>query len=202
MKNITRILALTVLTIIILTGFVSKGEQIQIGASIPKADAKLTDVSGKETNLNEIKTEKGLLVIFSCNTCPFVKKNEGRIKEAVTQARENGLGVAIINSNEATRDEDDSFEAMKAYAEEQQWNINYVIDSASILADAFGATRTPECFLFSKGALVYKGAIDDNPNDQKGVKQKYLRDALAAVAKGKAPKTNSTKSIGCTIKRK
>ncbi len=70
------------------------------------------------------------------------------------------------------------------------------------IADAFGATRTPQCFLFDKdGVLVYKGAIDDNVKDPKAVKSFYLKDAITAVADGKKPAATESKSIGCTIKR-
>ena len=77
-----------------------------------------------------------------------------------------------------------------------------VAETPEPLANAFGATRTPHCFLFDKnGKLVYRGAIDDNIKDPNEVKEHYLKDAILAVAGGKQVKTNSTKSIGCSIKR-
>ena len=178
--------------------------ELELGSSVPKADLKMKDVvSGKELSLNDAKGEKGLLVIFSCNTCPYVKLSESRITEAAIQAKKSKIGVMIVNSNEAQRDEEDSQDAMKKYAADQKYDFPYVIDVSSDLANAFGATRTPHIFLFNgKGALVYKGAIDDNIKDDKAVKERYLRDALTAVSKGAEVKTASTKSIGCTIKRK
>ncbi|HSH64449.1 MAG TPA: thioredoxin family protein, partial [Bacteroidia bacterium] len=71
----------------------------------------------------------------------------------------------------------------------------------SELADAFGATRTPHCFLFDKKGLVYRGAIDDNVKDATAAKEHYLKDAIESVAKGTPVKINSTKSVGCGIKR-
>ncbi len=176
--------------------------ELPIGSPIPKADLKMTDVGGKEVSLNDSKSAKGLLVIFSCNTCPYVKLSESRIKEYSDWCKQNGIGVIIVNSNEGQRDADDSMEEMKKYASAQKMTCNYVIDKKSELADAFGATRTPQCFVFDKSAqLMYKGAIDDNVKDTKAVVKFYLKDALVALSKGVKPELSETKSIGCTIKR-
>ncbi len=176
---------------------------LEIGKPAPKTEVKLTDVSGKSISLKEVKGKNGMLVIFSCNTCPFVIKNEGRIKEITEYALKNEMGVVVINSNEGQRDGDDSFEAMKKYKEEKKFSGYYVLDKNSELANAFGATHTPETFLFGqKGTLVYKGAIDDSPRDEPTVKEHFLKDAIDATVKGSVVKTNTTKSIGCSIKRK
>lgn len=175
--------------------------ELEIGAAVPKTTLKMRDVSGKEVSLADVKKEKGLLVIFSCNTCPFVKLSESRIKEVATLASKNNIGVIIVNSNEAQRGEEDSFDEMKKYATSQGYNFSYVVDKNSELADAFGATRTPHCFLFDKKGLVYRGAIDDNVKDPAAAKEHYLKDAIEAVSKGTVVKTNSTKSVGCGIKR-
>lgn len=177
------------------------GNELGINAPIPMADEKMKDVSGKEVSLNSSKTAKGLLVIFSCNTCPYVKLSESRIKELSDDCLKQGIGCIIINSNEAQRADEDSFDAMVKYATAQKLSCSYVVDVNSKLADAFGATRTPQCFLFNSKGLVYKGAIDDNVKDPSLVKTHYLKDAIDAVAKNEAPKLQETKSIGCTIKR-
>jgi thioredoxin-related protein len=178
------------------------GDELAIGAKLPKSDLKMSDVGGKSYSLGDLKTAKGLLVIFSCNTCPYVKLSEARIKEYTDFCKANGIGAVIINSNEAQRDGDDSFAEMRKYAADQQLAIPYLTDAKSELADAFGASRTPQCFLFDKNAsLFYKGAIDDNVKDAKAVKQSYLKDALNALIKGTAVTPAETKSIGCTIKR-
>ncbi len=159
------------------------------------------DVSGKEVSLADAKGENGLLVIFSCNTCPYVKLSEARIKEIAALAKQNKIGVIVINSNEAQREAEDSFDAMKKYASVQGYNFSYVVDKNSQVADAFGATRTPHCFLFDKKALVYRGAIDDNIKEANDAKEHFLKDAIIDVATGKPVKTNSSKSVGCSIKR-
>ena len=161
----------------------------------------MKDVSGKEVSLADVKKEKGLLVIFSCNTCPYVKLSESRIKEVTAEAAKNNIGVIIINSNEAQRSEEDSFDAMKEYAKTQGFTFSYVVDKNSEVADAFGATRTPHIFLFDKKGLVYRGAKDEKLKDPAAAKEHYLKDAINAVAKGSEIKTNSTKSVGCGIKR-
>jgi len=177
---------------------------IEIGTSIPKAEVKMVNVMNDQSvSLTELKTDKGLLVMFSCNTCPYVISNERRIVEAQQMAKRYGIGVAVVNSNEAKRDNEDSKDAMKKYGNDQKYTAPYLVDVNSEMADAFGATRTPECFLFDKdGKLVYRGAIDDSPKDQKAVKNRYLTDALTAVFKGQEITTKTTVSVGCSIKRK
>lgn len=176
-------------------------EELALNSPIPKPEHKMKDVSGKEVSLGESKTAKGLLVIFSCNTCPYVKKSETRIKEVTDFCVTNGIGCIIVNSNEAQRTEEDSFEKMSAYYNEQKLKCAYAVDAKSQLADAFGATRTPQVFLFNAKGLIYKGAIDDNVKEPSEVKEHYLKNALAALLKNTTPSTQETKSIGCTIKR-
>lgn len=176
-------------------------EELALRASIPLSDYKMKDVSGSSTSLANSKTNKGLLVIFSCNTCPYVKLSEKRIKEYTDYCLNNGVGCVLVNSNEAQRNDDDSFDEMVKYYTQQKLKCSYVLDEKSALANAFGAGRTPQCFLFNANGLIYKGAIDDNVKDVNAVKTYYLKDALAALLKGELPKTQETKSIGCTIKR-
>ena len=113
-----------------------------------------------------------------------------------------GIGVAVLNSNEALRGDADSYEAMQNYAKEQGYNWPYLVDKNSSLADAFGANRTPECFLFDgQGKLVYHGAIDDNPADASAVSSKYLIAAIDEMKAGKDITVKQSRSVGCGIKR-
>ena len=178
------------------------GDPLPLGSSIPSSEVKMKDISGKEVSLKDAKTSKGLLVMFSCNTCPYVIKNQGRTNEAAKHALDNGIGVAILNSNEGKRDSDDSYDDMKAYGKEQGYSWYYLVDNNSALADAFGANRTPECFLFNaEGKLVYHGAIDDNPSDASAVSRKHLITAIDEMKSGKDISVKESKSVGCTIKR-
>jgi thioredoxin-related protein len=188
-------------TAIGLTAFTSLTE-LPIGADMPKADVKMKDISGKEITLKDAKKKNGLLVMFSCNTCPYVIKNQQRTVEISNYALKNDIGVILINSNEAERNEEDSFKAMQEYAESQGYKWFYTVDKNSELADAFGANRTPETFLFNKeGKLVYHGAIDDNPSDPNSVSRKHLKEAIDETLSGKNITVQTSRSVGCTIKR-
>ncbi|MET0394313.1 MAG: thioredoxin family protein [Chitinophagaceae bacterium] len=177
-------------------------DPLPIGASLPKAGVKMKDVSGKDISFKDASLENGLLVMFSCNTCPYVIKNQGRTNEICQYAKNNNIGVVVLNSNEANRNSEDSYEAMKTYATGQQYNWYYLVDKNSEMANAFGANRTPECFLFDKsGKLVYHGAIDDNPSDAGAVSRKHLLVAMDEMKAGKSVSITESRSVGCTIKR-
>ncbi|HEU0112900.1 MAG TPA: thioredoxin family protein [Flavisolibacter sp.] len=176
--------------------------ELPIGADMPKPDVKMKDISGKQVSLKDAKGKNGLLVMFSCNTCPYVVKNQQRTNEICKTAIENGVGVILINSNEAQRDDEDSYEAMKEYAKDQGYKWFYTVDENSEVADAFDAKRTPENFLFDKnGKLVYHGAIDDNPSDAGSVKRSHLKEAIQEMVKGKDITVKTSRSVGCSIKR-
>lgn len=178
-------------------------DSLPIGSALPKADKKLKDVSGKEISLKEAKKTNGLLVMFSCNTCPFVVKNQERTKEICDYAESKNFGVVILNSNEANRSNVDSYGEMQGYAKDQGYKWNYLVDTDSELANAFGANRTPEVYLFNKDLkLVYHGAIDNNPSDASNVTRKHLQIAIDETVEGKAVSMTETKSVGCGIKRK
>lgn len=200
MKNIS--LRLLPLFLVLLFAFTSHNEPLAIGSAIPKADTKLKDISGKETSLKESMKPGGLLVMFSCNTCPVVKKYQARTLESARDASSRNIGVVLINSNEAYREKGDGYTDMQSYAKEQGYDFNYLLDRNSEMADLFGAMRTPEVFLFDgKGLLVYHGAIDDNPNAADEVTRRHLAIALEELAAGKEVSTKKTRSVGCGIKR-
>lgn len=176
---------------------------LPIGSDMPKADLKMKDVSGREVSMKDAAMSNGVLVMFSCNTCPYVIKNQERTVQIAQYAQKNKIGVIVLNSNEAQRGSDDSFDDMKAYAKEQKYNWSYVVDKDNEVADAFGANRTPECFLFDKNLkLVYHGAIDDNPSDASSVNRHHLKEAINELTAGKEISVKESRSVGCTIKRK
>ncbi|MFN2438074.1 MAG: thioredoxin family protein [Chitinophagaceae bacterium] len=176
--------------------------ELPIGADMPKADVKMKDISGKEVSLKDAAKKNGLLVMFSCNTCPYVIKNQGRTNEAGNYATAKNVGFIIVNSNEGQRSDADSYSAMQQYAKKQGYKWHYVVDQNSVLADAFGAKRTPECYLFNKdGKLVYHGAIDDNPSNEGAVNRKHLKEAIDQLVKGEEISVKTSKSVGCSIKR-
>ncbi|HKO82858.1 MAG TPA: thioredoxin family protein [Chitinophagaceae bacterium] len=177
-------------------------DPLPIGSSLPNPDAKMKDISGKEVSFKDAMKKNGLLVMFSCNTCPVVGKYQSRTLETGKYAAEKGVGVILLNSNEATRSDGESFDDMKEYGKGQGYPFSYVLDNNSVMADAFGATRTPEVFLFDKsGKLVYHGAIDDNSNDPGEVTRKHAAIAIDEMVAGKAVSTTKTRFVGCGIKR-
>lgn len=181
--------------------FINPGP-LPLGSTMPKADRKMKDVSGKEIAIKEVVKDRGVLVMFSCNTCPYVVKNQERTRNIAAYAQQKKIGVVILNSNEAYRQGEDSYNDMKTYAKDQQYNWSYVVDEGSEMADAFGANRTPECFLFDKDLkLVYHGAIDDNPSDARAVKREHLKEAINELTAGKDISVKESRSVGCSIKR-
>jgi thioredoxin-related protein len=189
--------------LIAVTAFTFIAAALPIGADIPKPDVKMKDVSGILISLREAATSNGLLVMFSCNTCPYVIKNQTRTKSVCALAKEKGIGVIILNANEGGRSNGESLADMQAYAKQQSYNFYYVLDSDNELADAFGATRTPECYLFDKnGKLVYHGAIDDSPADITEVKRNHLKQAITEMEQGTAVSVKESRSVGCSIRRK
>jgi peroxiredoxin len=186
----------------ILFSFHPLKNELPIGSVIPNPDLKMKDISGKELSFKEAKKENGLLVMFTCNTCPVVMKNQERAKEICKLAQQKGVGVILLNSNEASRDNGDSFDDMKSYAKDYGFTWSYAVDKNSVMADAFGAQRTPENFLFNKELkLVYHGAIDDNPGNAGAVSRKHLEEAITEMLAGKDVSVKTTRSVGCGIKR-
>ena len=181
---------------------------IEIGTKAPLTEYIMKDVSEKEYSLINLNQENGILIIFSCNTCPFVvgsKDNEGwenRYNDLYETCKKNNIGMALVNSNEAKRKGDDSFEEMKNHSFENKYKAPYLIDKNHKLADAFGASTTPHVFLFNHSLeLVYKGAIDDNVSSKKEVKSKWANNAITSLGKGEKITTPTTRNSGCSIKR-
>ncbi len=177
------------------------GLALGIGDRAPAADVKMKNVDGRELTIKEAAGAKGTLVIFSCNHCPWVKAWEQRLVELGNAYPAKGIGVIVVNPNDPAAYPGDSFEAMVERAKEKGYRFPYVMDATSGVGRAFGATRTPEAFLFdAAGVLVYHGAIDDNAEDAAKVTKRYLRDALDAVTAGSKPAVAETKALGCSIK--
>ncbi len=166
-------------------------------------DFVLKNVDGKMIQLSEY-AEKGAIVIFDCNTCPYSKAYRERIKALNDKYASQGYPVIAINPNDPQKSPDDSFEAMQAYAKEHNYKHAYLYDADQSVAKAFGATNTPHVFILNKETdglvLRYIGAIDNNSRDASAADKKYTEDALNAIMKGQQPETVKTKAIGCTIK--
>ncbi|MDG1675090.1 MAG: thioredoxin family protein [Flavobacteriales bacterium] len=185
------------------------GQELAIGEKAPMATGPLVGVDGTSHTLLNLKEANGLLVVFSCNTCPFVVGNgtktegwEGRYNGLAELAESLQVGMVLVNSNEAKRDGDDSFTAMKNHARDAEYTMPYVVDEGSKLANACGARTTPHVYLFNSNLeLTYRGSIDDNVNRSDEVTERYLEVAMTRMAEGKKIKTAETKAVGCSIKR-
>lgn len=177
--------------------------KLDIGDKALLTDVKMTDVSGKSLSIDDAKKENGVLVLFSCNTCPFVKKWEGRYNDLKAWADKNDVGMIVLNSNYQRRGDVESLEAMKEKASEMSYKFNYVVDDESLIANAFGGQTTPHAFIFDKDdKLVYKGAIDDNYDNASDVSNAYVKDVMTSLSTGEAVAVSETKPVGCSIKRK
>jgi peroxiredoxin len=174
---------------------------LKINSSAP--DFNLPGVDGKKYSLDSFKNKHALIVIFSCNHCPYVQAYEGRMKQIQDDYKENGVVVVAINSNEDNEYPEDSFENMKKRAEEQKFNFLYLRDDDQSVARAYDATHTPEIFLFdNERKLAFHGKIDDNWQEPNKVQNHYLRNALDELLEGKEISVPETFTIGCTIKWK
>ncbi len=176
-------------------------KELELGSGMPEANYMLDDISGKKLSLADIQGKYGTLIIFSCNTCPFVIQWEDRYVKIAEEYIPKGIGVIAVNSNVGRFDGDDSIEEMVKHAKKNDYNFPYAQDQKSILARAFGATKTPHIYLFDdNNILVYRGAIDDNARNANKVDEPYLANAIDQLLDGKPIKKPISKAIGCSIK--
>src|SRR5262245_21795428 len=163
----------------------------------------LPGIDDKSHSLSDYKDKEAVAVIFSYNHCPYVKAWEDRMVQIQGDYGPKGVQLIVINSNDVSNVPDDSFPNMKERAREKWFNFPYLFDESQAVAQAYGAERTPEVFLFDQqGQLRYHGAIDDNYDNPAAVKEPYLRSALDAVLGTKPLSLGSTEPKGCTIKWK
>ena len=175
-------------------------DTLKIGSKAPEFDLPATD--GNNYNIDTFKNKLLLIVIFSCNHCPYVQAYEERIKQ-IQNDLDDKLQIVAINSNEDVNYPEDSFDEMKKRAKERQFNFPYLRDETQKIAKAYGATHTPEIFMFNKNReLSFHGKIDDNWQDTTSVKTQYLRNAINEILEDKPISVPETFTIGCTIKWK
>jgi peroxiredoxin len=196
--------AALVSVIAISAAFTSKASGYKVGDKA--ADFKLLNVDGKMVSMADYKTAKGIIVVFTCNHCPFAKKYESRIMNLDKMFRPKGYPVIAISPNDTAQVPEDSYENMQSRAKEKGYTFPYLLDISQATAMAYGATKTPHVFVLEKtkeGFMVrYIGAIDDNSDDESAVKVKYVENAVNNILAGKAVSPDNTKAIGCGIKWK
>lgn len=209
MKIKLKILILLIISVSVFFTVSEEIETLKIGEAAPLADRVMESTSGAKLSLVDMCKQNGLLVVFSCNTCPFVvggSNFEGWEKdynELFTLVESKNIGMVLVNSNEAKRKNGDSMKDMKERANEQKYAMNYVLDKNHEIADAFGARTTPHIFLFDADMkLIYSGAIDNTWNPSEKEKESYIKNALNEFSANKSISTPTTAPKGCSIKRK
>jgi peroxiredoxin len=160
----------------------------------------LPGVDGRSHSLDDYGDAAALVLVQSCNHCPYVQAWEGRLIAIQQDYAERGVRIVAISSNDVSSHPEDSFEQMQVRSREQGFNFDYLYDESQSIARALGSERTPEVFVFDGDRrLVYHGAIDDSRNEEAAT-ARYLRDALDAVLAGAAPAVADTMPVGCTVK--
>jgi peroxiredoxin len=160
----------------------------------------LPGVDGRNHALEEYAEAPVLVLVQSCNHCPYVLAWERRINALAKEYAERGVRIVAVSSNDADAYPADSFDAMVEHAGEVGYVFDYLYDESQDVARALGSERTPEVFVFdAERRLVYHGAVDDN-RDESAVTAQYLRDGIEAALSGEAPEVAETPPVGCTVK--
>ena len=174
---------------------------LELGRQAPDFD--LPGVDGKNCSLADFAEAKLLIVVFSCNHCPYVIGSEDRMNRLYDDYVPRGVAMIAINSNEEVNHPTDSFQHMVARAKEKGFKFPYVRDESQAVAKAYGALRTPHYYVFDADRkLRYTGRMDDNPRQGGAETTHELRDALDALLAGEDPPAPLTNPIGCNVKWK
>ena len=161
----------------------------------------LPGVDGRRYSLSDFKDRRALVVVFSCNHCPYVQAYEDRLKTIAREYAANDIAMVAINANDVRSYPDDSLEKMIERARTKQFVFPYVRDEDQKVASAFGAECTPEVFIVDRGgAICYHGGIDDNYREPESVANPYLRRALDDIVAGRPIRVPEAPAMGCSIK--
>jgi len=186
-----------------LTGLAQSGN---LKPGTPAPDFNLKNVNGETVSFASFQNVKGYIVVFTCNTCPVAKAYEQRVITLNKKYAPLGYPVIAINTNDPEVSPGDNFDAMVARAKEAGYKFPYLFDDGQKITNAYGARNTPTVFLVKRASdgnlIVYNGAIDNDPEEDKTDRINYLEQALSAAEAGKEPAVASTKAIGCSVKRK
>ena len=190
---------LLLLTSLLLTSFLSAGEYnpvLDIGDKAP-AWKNLPGIDGKKHSLADLKDHDAVVLVFTCNSCPYSVDYEDRIIALTNDLAIRNVAVLAVNVNKVP---EDSFKAMKERAVAKEFNFLYLFDETQQIARDYGTTYTPEFFVLDRNRkIAYMGALDDNPEAEK-VKKQHVTDAVNAVLTGKKPKVTETVAVGCRVR--
>jgi peroxiredoxin len=172
---------------------------VPLGTKMPEFTVK--DPSGKEFKSDNCYGEKGLLIAFTCNHCPYALAVWPRFINLAGYARELGINTIAVNPNINPDYPDDSPEKMLKKIKEWGINFPYLVDETQDAAERFKAQCTPDIYLYNaRHELVYHGRIDDNWQDESKVTRQELKDALTALAADQPVSLDQKPSMGCSIK--
>lgn len=208
MRKLTTVFSLVLLAAFFAYGHVqAQDDQKLIGEDAPAFNLK--NIDGSMVSLDSYMADEsinGVIVVFTCNHCPYSKLYEDRLVALDKEFKGQGYPVVAINPNDPAAYPEDDFAHMKKRAKDKGFTFPYLLDETQEIAEAYGATRTPHTYLLQKDddrfEVVYVGAIDDNPKQAESVEVMYVNDAIQNVVDGKRVETNYTKAIGCSIKWK
>jgi peroxiredoxin len=174
---------------------------LDIGQSAPDFNLPATD--GKDYSLANFKDAKLLVVVFSCNHCPYVVGSEARMIRFANDYASRGVKMVAINSNETEQHPMDSFDLMVTRAKEKKFPWVYLRDESQEVVVAYGALRTPHFYVFDgQRRLRYTGRMDNNPKNEALATTHELRDAVDAILAGQKPPMEKTNPLGCNVKWK
>lgn len=172
-----------------------------LGTKAPDFDLHDT-VSGKNKTLNELKGEKGTMVAFICNHCPFVIHVNHELSRMAKEFQKKGINFIAISSNDIENYPQDAPHLMKIVAKENEYTFPYLYDQTQEVAKDYDAACTPDFYLFDESLdLVYRGQLDDSrPGNGISVSGSDLRNAMNAILENRPVDDNQKPSIGCNIK--
>lgn len=201
MKALKSILVLAVLAVTV--AFTTKAKKgYQIGDKVENFTLK--NIDGKMVSLSDYADDKGVILVFTCNHCPYSKMYEDRIIALDKKYKTKGYPVVAINPNDPAVSSGDDFDSMIERSKSKGFTFPYLFDDGQKVFPKFGATRTPHVFILKNAkkdfVLSYIGAIDDNARDASSVNALYVENAVDDLLEGKTPRQTETKAIGCSIK--
>ncbi len=169
----------------------------------PAPPFSLPGVDGETRSLDSFADAEILVVVFTCNHCPYAQACEDRLIAIQEDYRGRGVQLVAINPNDAQKYPDDSFEKMKERAVDRSFNFPYLRDESQDVARAYDAACTPDVFVFDRERkLVYNGRVDDNWKEPDRVTRQDLREVLDASLEGRTVDFEHVPSMGCSIKWK
>ncbi|MEX1017716.1 MAG: thioredoxin family protein [Phycisphaeraceae bacterium] len=172
---------------------------LELGETAP--DFSLPGVDGRNWSPRDPDDAKALIIVFTCNHCPFVTGSQERLDRLYGAYAPKGVRMIAINSNETTHHPDDSFDHMVERAKQLNLPYAYVRDESQDVARAYGALRTPHFYVFDADRkLRYTGRMDDSPREAGKETTHELRDALDDLLAGRDVRTPLTNPIGCNVK--